>query len=190
MGQVLSNFVARKSPPKAENPVWNPDDCTIAITMVPQVVVSAPMKEQCYKLAELGWLHRRIRKFVEAMDRSRGLVMQVGVAWGEVFWCVFSSMLNEVVTLGQSSLYIVSPYYGLPAKITFYTVYADPFTLVLIGGCRSTLGCKPVAFWSPTKIHCGFDCSFHGSIRRLGIKRFSTSFNKNFLEALFASCFH
>ena len=36
------------------------------------------MKEQCYKLAELGLLHRRIRKFVGAMERTRGLVMQVG----------------------------------------------------------------------------------------------------------------
>ena len=44
-----------------------------------QCVVSGSVKELCHKLAELGWLHRKIRHFIDSKtrDRSQGLVMQV-----------------------------------------------------------------------------------------------------------------
>ncbi len=40
-------------------------------------MVTAPVWEQCCKLAELGWFHRKVRRFVDGLDRTRGLVMQV-----------------------------------------------------------------------------------------------------------------
>ena len=48
---------------------------SLKITAHPSVI------EHCHKLSELGWLYRRINKYVEAktQDPSLGLVVQVGV---------------------------------------------------------------------------------------------------------------
>ena len=47
--------------------------------LVTQVSAHPAVIEHCHKLAELGWLYRRVSKFVEgkAQDTAQGLVVQV-----------------------------------------------------------------------------------------------------------------
>ena len=44
-----------------------------------QVCVSPSLRELTHKLAELGWLHRKIKQFVDSKlkDKTQGLVCQV-----------------------------------------------------------------------------------------------------------------
>ena len=44
-----------------------------------QVGVSTSVRELCHKLAELGWLYRKVRNFIDSKgrDKARGLVCQV-----------------------------------------------------------------------------------------------------------------
>lgn len=54
------------------------DSSQDAYSLTSKVHVSSCMREQCHKLAELGWLHRKVRKFIDSKmrDKSQGLVCQ------------------------------------------------------------------------------------------------------------------
>ena len=46
-----------------------------------QVCVSPSVRELTHKLAELGWMHRKIKQFIDSKlrDKTQGLVCQVTV---------------------------------------------------------------------------------------------------------------
>ena len=49
-----------------------------------KVSVAPSVRELCHKLAELGWIYRRVRNFIDSKSRDKnlGLVCQVGGGWG------------------------------------------------------------------------------------------------------------
>lgn len=50
-----------------------------------QVVLCKSLRDTCSRLAELGWLHNKVRKYTDArsLDRAFGLV-------GQVCFCVYA----------------------------------------------------------------------------------------------------
>ena len=46
-----------------------------------QIALPSSVRDLCHKLAELGWLYRKVRQFIDSKtkDKSQGLVGQVHI---------------------------------------------------------------------------------------------------------------
>lgn len=99
-----------------------------------QVSVHPAVVEQCHKLAELGWLYRRINNYIKSrtQDNSLGLVMQV------LYYMWFLLHLNVISCSLQSFLAALSleltEYYRLiavlEAQVSLHTNYCSSFSLL------------------------------------------------------------
>lgn len=61
-----------------------------------QVVLCKSLRDTSSRLAELGWLHNKVRKYTDArsLDRAFGLV-------GQVCFCVYALLFNSLLFLHQ-----------------------------------------------------------------------------------------
>lgn len=55
------------------------DVCVVMCVLAQQVVLCRSLRDTSSRLAELGWLHNKVRKYTDArsLDRAFGLVGQV-----------------------------------------------------------------------------------------------------------------
>ena len=66
-----------------------------------QLGVPRSAREICHKLAELGWLFRKVQAFIEGKktEKTAGLVVQVrGSVWKVLEWCESNELFFPVVS--------------------------------------------------------------------------------------------